>query len=208
MTAYLSVDGPLDQPQVVWAAEHFSILFKPPGMAVQPDARGDLDLATWYQVDCAVVGRLDRPVSGLVLVATTAEGRTRLQTAQSERKLTKIYRARLSAGAPRLPARLEHGWRFERGLAHATPLGAPRTKPMRTQVLEQTTAWVELQLITGRRHQLRVQLAAHGCPILGDRRYGGVRSDRVHLASVGIGLPGLPVYRLDEATLTRLGLAG
>ena len=79
---------------------------------------------------------------------------------------------------------------------------------MRTQVLEQTAAWVELQLITGRRHQLRVQLAAHGCPILGDRRYGGARSDRVHLASVGIGVPGLPVYRLDEATLTRLGLAG
>ena len=207
MTAYLSIGSDLTQPQVLHEAKDFTLLYKPPGMAVQADPRGDLDLLSWYRSDASVVGRLDRPVCGMVLVATTPTGKTALQTAQSQQNIVKLYRAKTARNAPELPALLEHGWRFERGLAQATAVGAKRSKIMRTKVITQEAEYAELQLITGRRHQLRVQLAAAGCPIVGDRRYGGVKADRVYLSCIAIGLPDRPVYRLSEDTLQTLNLA-
>ncbi len=207
MTAYLSIGSDLTQPCVLHEANDYALLYKPPGMAVQADARGDLDLLSWYRSDASVVGRLDRPVCGMVLVATTPLGKTSLQTAQSQQQLLKIYRAKTMLNAPRLPPLIEHGWRFERGLAQATSVGAKRSKIMRTKVITQEAEYVELQLITGRRHQLRVQLATAGCPIVGDRRYGGIKADRVYLSCVAIGLPNRPVYRLSDKTLQALNLA-
>ena len=207
MTAYLSINSDLTQPQVLHEAKDFALLYKPPGMAVQADPRGDLDLLSWYGSHASVVGRLDRPVCGMVLVATTPIGKTTLQTAQSQQNILKLYRAKTSLNAPELPTILEHGWRFERGLAQATDVGAKRTKIMRTQVIAQEADYAELQLITGRRHQLRVQLAAAGCAIVGDRRYGGVKADRIYLSCIAIGLPNRPVYRLSEETLQALNLA-
>ena len=207
MTAYLSINCDLTQPQVLHEAKDFALLYKPPGMAVQADPRGDLDLLGWYDGDASVVGRLDRPVCGMVLVATTSVGRTTLQTAQSQQKIIKLYRARMVPTAPKLPALLEHGWRFERGLAQTTQLGAKRSKSMRTKVIAQGAEYAELQLITGRRHQLRTQLAAAGCPIVGDRRYGGVQADRVYLSCIAIRLPDGPFYRLTDESLHALNLA-
>ena len=207
MTAYLSVSRDLTRPQVLHEARDFALLYKPPGMAVQADPRGDLDILNWFRANTSVVGRLDRPVCGMVLVAITPAGRTRLQTAQSQQKIVKIYRARTAPNAPSLPPLLENGWRFERGLAQTTELGATRTKVMRTRVIEQGAEYVELQLITGRRHQIRTQLAAAGCPIVGDRRYGGIRAERVYLSCIAIGLPEGLMYRLSDESLHALGLA-
>ena len=207
MTAYLSLAQPISTPAVLHEGDGFALLYKPPGMAVQPDPRGDEDLQTWYGAHAAVVGRLDRPVCGLVLVATTPDGRSRLQTAQSRQDIAKYYRAKLPLNAPKLSEVLEHGWRFERGRAQAVALGAKRSKNMRTQVIDQGPHWAELQLITGRRHQLRVQLAAAGCPIIGDKRYGGERAERVYLSCVAIGLPNGQHFRLDAQALEALNLA-
>ena len=207
MTAYLSLAEPISSPAILHEGDGFALLFKPPGMAVQPDPRGDEDLLTWYRADAAVVGRLDRPVSGLVLVATSADGRRRLQTAQSQQEIGKFYRAKLPVNAPKLPPVIEHGWRFERGRAQAVKPGAKRSKLMRTHTIKQGVDWAELQLITGRRHQLRVQLAALDCPIVGDRRYGGERAERVYLSCVGIELPNGSVFRLDPQALEALNLA-
>ena len=196
----------LDSPALLHEEGGWALLYKPPGMGVAPDARGDEDLMTWYRAGAVPVGRLDRPVSGLVLAAVSDAARSALQSAQQAGELRKVYRAKLSPDAPVLPKFIEHGWRFEKGLAKAVEPGAKRSKLMRTETLARQGDLIDLRLITGRRHQLRVQLAACGAAILGDRRYGGARAQRIHLACIELGLPDKRLFRLDQAALEMLNL--
>jgi 23S rRNA-/tRNA-specific pseudouridylate synthase len=207
ITASFAPETGIDAPAILHRGDGWALLYKPSGMGVQADARGDEDLMTWYHPQAIPVGRIDRPVAGLVCAAVSPAARSELQGAQQAGELDKVYRARLAVDAPELPALLEHGWRFERGLAQAVKVGAKRTKTMRTEVLERRGQLVDLRLITGRRHQLRVQLAACGAAILGDKRYGGQRAERIHLACVSMRLPGGESFRLSEDFLRALNLA-
>jgi 23S rRNA-/tRNA-specific pseudouridylate synthase len=196
ITASLELRDGLESPALLHEEAGWALLYKPPGMGVQPDARGDEDLMTWYRPGSVPVGRLDRPVSGLVLSAFSGAAKSALQTAQQAGEIHKIYRAKLSPDAPDLPPLIEHGWRFEKG-----------SKKMRTETLARQGDLIDLRLLTGRRHQLRVQLAACGAPILGDRRYGGQWAERIHLACIELGLPDGRLFRLDRSVLELLNLA-
>lgn len=128
-----------------------------------------------------VVSRLDAPVSGVVVFAKTPRAAARLSEQFRDRSIEKVYMAIVTGRFPaavgtwvewtdwlerpagQLPTRV-----VTEGAAHA------QEATSRARVMERggEVSLVELAPLTGRRHQLRAQLSAHGCPIVGDRSYG------------------------------------
>ena len=196
----------------MFQGDGIAVLFKPAGMASQPDGRGDLDLISWSGLDAVPVGRLDRPVSGLVLCAISTAARRLLQSAQQQRRLVKVYRAKHTVPSVVLPQFMDSNWRWSRGRAHCENAATQGSKSAHLEVLAQSPdGLVELRLISGRRHQIRAQLSNAGAPLLGDRRYGGAPAAHLHLSCVQLGFPELPEgwreIRLGEDDLRALGLA-
>lgn len=133
----------------------------------------------------AVVHRLDRDSSGLVVFAVDARGKAELMGAWDELVLERRYLA-LVEGALAEPEGVMEDWLYEPVLGRVRVgtrgdkgvSGNALLARMQYRVLERGPAYslVELNLDTGRKHQIRAQLAARGCPIAGDERYGA-RSD-------------------------------
>jgi 23S rRNA pseudouridine1911/1915/1917 synthase len=163
---------------------------KPAGMPSVPDASGDpsaLELAReWVEsrrdragrAFVAVVHRLDRPVSGVLVFARTSKSAARLARQFAGGEARKTYWA-VCAGIPRAPGgRLEQWLAKDERANRVRALAAPRPGAKRAvtewRVLgtERGRAWLELAPETGRAHQLRVACATLGAPILGDRKYG------------------------------------
>jgi 23S rRNA pseudouridine1911/1915/1917 synthase len=125
-----------------------------------------------------MVHRLDRPVSGVVLLARTSKAAGRLSAQFRAGTVEKVYRAVVEGNA----LGDDEGewsdtlWKDERrNVVSVVPPGTPGGVEARLafRVLERRarTIAMELRPITGRSHQLRVQLASRGLPILGDRKY-------------------------------------
>lgn len=129
-----------------------------------------------------VVHRIDRPVSGAVLFAKTSKALTRLNEMIREGRIRKVYwafdrtdaRPRKRRTAPLHPARRPH--QPLAGLRRPKP-GAKEAR-LRYETLGAGTNYtlVEVELLTGRHHQIRAQLSKIGCPIRGDLKYGARRS--------------------------------
>ena len=124
-----------------------------------------------------VVSRLDAVVSGVVLLARTSKAAARLAEQFRGRTVEKTYWA-VTAGVPRSGGRAGRlGGKDERGQRMVVRHGRPRVPSRRCceyRVLRpvERGALVEIRLITGRKHQIRLQFSAHGHPVLGDRKYG------------------------------------
>ena len=208
-----SWDIDLKRPAVLARSDDLAVLYKPAGMAVQADARGDEDLASWYGHDAVPIGRLDRPVCGLVLYGCSHAGRRRLHSAQTQRKIRKIYRAKTSVKLTEINDVLRHYWQWKKGRADALNYPSNEAaKVMETRLLNNWSNGVlELQLITGRRHQLRAQLKALGSAILGDRKYGGAPATHLHLACTQLSFPladaSTATVVLPDPAIKALGLA-
>jgi 23S rRNA pseudouridine1911/1915/1917 synthase len=176
---------------VLFEDNHLLAANKPPGLLTQP-SRSEVDaLETrakeWVRrakdkpgaVFLHAIHRLDRDVSGVVLFARTSKALSRLNEAIRSRRVEKIYHALVEGLPPEEAGVLEHH------LAHgshtakvvsATAHGAKRaTLAYRALRHVDGLTLVEIRLETGRYHQIRAQLAAAGCPIAGDGRYGSRR---------------------------------
>jgi 23S rRNA pseudouridine1911/1915/1917 synthase len=137
-----------------------------------------------------IVHRLDQETSGLMVFARTEAAKRALQDKWESAK--KIYRAVVEGTPPResgvLISHLDEADRFRVRIAPESP--ATRRAVTRYRVEQRTPdrARLELELETGRRHQIRVQLAQAGCPIVGDKRYGArtnpVRRIALHAAEL------------------------
>jgi 23S rRNA pseudouridine1911/1915/1917 synthase len=169
-------------PLIRYQDERLLVVEKPAGMLAHPVAAGQGGtLADWVRAHCDgeahLVGRLDRDTSGLVLVARTAAVRGRLDRQLARRLVRRGYRA-VVAGTPR-PSEGVVDAPIGRD-ASDPPLRAvvPDGVPARTRyrVLEcfPRASLIELELETGRTHQIRVHMAHIGHPLLGDRWYGGI----------------------------------
>ncbi len=167
---------------------------KPPGIAVQPDKTGDATFQSQAEAYCKhplqVVHRIDRPVSGILLFAKSKAAMTALSRQFQERKVEKEYLAVVQQLPPETEATLVHYLRKQEGkntvmaFLHESP-GTERAE-LRYRVLGSSERYhlLHIQLITGRHHQIRSQLAAIGCPVKGDVKYGFRRknADRsIHL---------------------------
>ena len=135
-----------------------------------------------------IVSRLDVPVSGAVLVAKTSKSAARLAEQFRQRSVEKTYWAVVEDGPKVREGRLRH-WlrgdpRFRR--VHVSHRGDPDAQEASLSVLRLAThrglVLLEIKLETGRKHQIRAQLAAEGMAVVGDRKYGSRRSFRAGIA--------------------------
>lgn len=185
---YAAPYGPLYQDSVLIAVN------KPVGMPVENDASGDPSLfdAVRYELHrlrpghrpfLGVVHRIDRPVAGVVIFALTPETLRRLHAAFRERRVRKIYWAIVEGTLPLPEGRLEDYLSSDSrsNKAHVYPAAGPNRKPARLAYRvvgrSQRYTFVEVELHTGRHHQIRAQLAHAGAAIKGDLKYGARRSN-------------------------------
>jgi 23S rRNA pseudouridine1911/1915/1917 synthase len=175
---------------VLFEDNHCLAVNKPAGLLSQGDASGDsslVDLATHYlksryqkpgNVYLGLLHRLDRPTSGVVLLAKTSKAAGRLSEQFRQGTISKLYWA-VVEGTPRDQ---EGEWvdLLEKDVRHNRSEVALRESPSSKEarvafrVVGQSKRFAQLELepATGRSHQLRVQLARRGLPIVGDRKYG------------------------------------
>ena len=181
--------------EVVYEDNHIIIVNKQSGEIVQGDKTGDRPLSDIvkdyikekYQkpgaVFLGVVHRLDRPVSGLVVFARTSKALTRLNKMFAEGEVHKTYWALVKNAPQKTEATLTH-WlvrneKQNKSYAYATEKPNAKKAILKYRLIGKSDNYslLEVQLMTGRHHQIRCQLAAMGCPIKGDLKYGAPRSN-------------------------------
>lgn len=173
------------QLDIVYQDNHLIVVNKPAGVLIQGDKSGDRPLCDYVQhyikttfnkpgnVFLGLVHRLDRPVSGVVVFAKTSKAASRLSTQFRQKTIRKTYLA-LVKGKPPVSGILED--RIERNgvTSRIVQEKTGKLSKLTYQRLQyrKGLSLVEVHLETGRHHQIRVQLANLGFPILGDFRYG------------------------------------
>ncbi|MBS1976155.1 MAG: RluA family pseudouridine synthase [Bacteroidetes bacterium] len=180
----------MDQPTVIWEDNHLLAINKPAGWLVQGDATGDATLADWckayikekYQKPgeafLGVIHRLDRPVSGVVVFARTSKALTRMNKLFRSREVEKIYWALTDHVPPQKSGHLVHWLKKDEKKNKVTVFNKETVGALRSELQYQWVAsalgtfLLELRPLTGRSHQIRVQLASMGCSIMGDLKYG------------------------------------
>ena len=181
--------------QVIYEDNHIIIVNKAPGEIVQGDKTGDKPLCEivkeWIKekynkpgnVFLGVAHRLDRPVAGLVVFAKTSKALTRLNEMFRNGDVHKTYWA-ITANAPaECEATLTHYIstveKNNKSYASLVPKKDTKEARLHYKLIASSDRYhlLEVNLLTGRKYQIRVQLSAIGCPIKGDLKYGAKRSN-------------------------------
>lgn len=180
---------------VLYEDNHIIIVNKAPGEIVQGDKTGDTPLSEtvkeWIKdkydkpgnVFLGVVHRLDRPVSGVVIFAKTSKALARLNEMLREGKISKTYWAITRNTPPKESDLLTHyitsTERNNKSYASVAPRNGAKEARLEYRLISRSDNYnlIEVRLLTGRKHQIRVQLSSIGCPIKGDLKYGDKRSN-------------------------------
>lgn len=182
--------------RVVYEDNHIIIVEKEPGEIVQGDKTGDSPLSDAVKaylkekynkpgnVFCGVVHRIDRPVGGLVIFAKTSKALARLNEMLKKGEIHKTYWALVEGSPSKSEGTLEN-YLVSNGRINKTFISKADDPEAKKAVLKYhvvTTgdrySILEVNLLTGRKHQIRCQLANAGNPIKGDLKYGAKRSNR------------------------------
>lgn len=180
---------------VLYEDNHLMVVNKEPGEIVQGDKTGDEPLVEtlkrWLKekygkpgnVFLGVVHRLDRPVGGVVVFAKTSKALTRLNEMFRKGEVHKTYWA-LTRNKPTLSAARLVNWittveKTNKSTAHARPVAGAKEAALSYAHRASSDRYhlLEVNLETGRKHQIRVQLSAAGMPVKGDLKYGDKRSN-------------------------------
>ena len=180
---------------ILYEDNHIIIVNKESGEIVQGDKTGDTPLSEIVKADIkeryakpgnvflGVVHRLDRPVSGVVVFAKTSKALTRLNDMFREGKVRKTYWA-ITQQRPKPENGTIEGWLIRNEKQNKSYMYDKEKPGAKKAVLKYKTiaatdryVLLEVELLTGRHHQIRCQLAAIGCPIKGDLKYGARRSN-------------------------------
>lgn len=177
--------NPFPALDVLYLDNHLLVVRKPAGLLVQGDRSGDptlLEAAREHvrrvyakpgNVFMGLVHRLDRPVSGVVVFARTSKAAARLSEQFRTRTPRKRYWALVKGAMPEAGELVDRLERKGQTSAIATgDAGQEARLSYRRLGMRGGVSWLEIDLHTGRHHQIRLQLAHHGHPILGDYRYG------------------------------------
>ncbi|MCM1094496.1 MAG: RluA family pseudouridine synthase [Lachnospiraceae bacterium] len=181
--------------EVIYEDNHLLVVNKAPGEIVQGDKTGDRplvdELKEWLKVKynkpgnvfCGVVHRLDRPVGGLVVFAKTSKALTRLNEMFRNGEVKKTYWAITRNMPPKQEDMLTHYItsveRNNKSYASVTEKKGSQKAMLSYRHIASSDRYhlLEVNLMTGRKHQIRVQLSSIGCPIKGDLKYGDKRSN-------------------------------
>ncbi len=182
--------------EVIYEDNHIIVVRKEPGEIVQGDKTGDKPLSETVKdyirekyskpgnVFCGVVHRIDRPVAGLVVFARTSKALTRLNDMLRKGDIHKTYWA-LVEGRPEKESDTLENWLKSDGRLNKTFISSENDPEAKKSTLRYRTiatgdryTLLEVELLTGRKHQIRAQLSALGHPIKGDLKYGARRSNR------------------------------
>ena len=181
--------------QILFEDNHLLVVNKPAGMLVQGDYTRDESLVSISKdyikkkynkpgdVFLGLPHRIDRPVSGVVVLTKTSKALDRINTQFRQKQVEKIYWALTDKVPPEMEGLLTH-WLIK---DHRRNLVSTFHKQKKDAVKAQLEYRVigriadenllEIRLITGRFHQIRVQLKAIGCPVIGDIKYGSTRTN-------------------------------
>ncbi|WP_423819168.1 RNA pseudouridine synthase [Salinimicrobium sp. TIG7-5_MAKvit] len=188
--------------QVLYEDNHLIVVNKRPGDIVQGDKTGDVPLSEVVKeyikikydkpgnVYIGVVHRLDRPTSGIVLFSKTSKALPRLNKLFKEKEAKKTYWAVVKNAPPKQQDTLVHFMKRNpkqnKSYAHIKEVPDSKKAILEYRVIKELNNYylLEIDLHTGRHHQIRSQLSSIGCPIKGDLKYGFDRSNKdgsIHL---------------------------
>ena len=181
--------------QVLYEDNHIIIVSKRAGEIVQGDKTGDVPLSETVaaylkdkyskpgNVFVGVPHRLDRPVSGVVVLAKTSKALSRLNDMFRAGSVDKRYLAIVKNKPEEPQGRLEN-WlvrneKQNRSYAYDKEVPGSKKAVLNYKLVASSVNYnlLEVELLTGRHHQIRCQLARMGCPIKGDLKYGAERSN-------------------------------
>ena len=188
--------------QVIYEDNHLIVINKRPGDIVQGDKTGDVPLSEvvkeYLKVKydkpgnafLGVVHRLDRPTSGILVFSKTSKALPRLNKLFSEGGIEKTYWAVVSKAPPKEEDTLTH-WlvrnpKQNKSYAHQKKVPNSKKAVLKYRIHRKLDSYfvLEIDLKTGRHHQIRAQLAKIGCTIKGDLKYGASKSNKdgsIHL---------------------------
>jgi len=192
----------LQNLQILYEDNHLIAVNKRPGDIVQGDKTGDMPLSEIVKqyikekynkpgnVYLGVPHRLDRPTSGIVVFAKSSKALPRLNKLFAEKEAQKTYWAIVKNRPPKTRDTLTH-WlkrntKQNKSYAHKKEVPDSKKAILDYEVIKKLDNYflLEIDLKTGRHHQIRAQLTAIGCPIKGDLKYGFDRSNKdgsIHL---------------------------
>ena len=195
------MDGP--NLKILYEDNHLIAVFKPAGVLIQGDISGDrclMDEVKDYLKDkykkkgnviLGILLRLDRPVAGVVLFAKTSKGASRISEQIRNREFSKTYYAvifgHINPTAGRLVDRLEKNEGSR--VAILSDKGEEAVLDYETIKRGKINSLIKINLITGRFHQIRIQMASRGHPIIGDKKYGSdisLNDGQIALCAVAI----------------------
>ena len=182
--------------QILYEDNHLIAINKRCGQIVQGDKTGDVTLPDMIKaflkerdgkpgnVFCGVIHRLDRPVSGVVLFAKTSKALSRMNDAVKQRDMKKRYWA-LCKETPLPPEGRLENWlgrdeKSNKAFIMKSEVPGAKKAVLEYKLIGCTSGGynlIEIDLHTGRHHQIRAQLANIGCHIKGDLKYGASRSN-------------------------------
>lgn len=188
-------------PEIVYEDNHLLVAVKPPNRLTQGDDTGDMSLLDELkgyikvkyskpgEVYLGLVHRLDRPVGGLVAFARTSKAASRLSEQLRSHKMAREYLAVVENGAVAPHTGELRDWLIkDEATGSVSVLASPAEGAKEARLSFETlakdgdTALLHVMLQTGRKHQIRAQLAHAGYPLMYDMRYGrGVRGQSVAL---------------------------
>ena len=183
------------QAQIIFEDNHLLVINKKAGQLVQGDKTGDLSLLELIKdfikkrdekpgnVFLGLVHRIDRPTSGLVIYAKTSKALTRLTQMVKNREIKKIYWAivgkEMIPKSQRLVHYLQKNEKTNKATVFIKPTDKAKESILNYQIIKTLDNYqlLEIDLETGRHHQIRAQLSKIGVPIKGDLKYGAARSN-------------------------------
>lgn len=178
--------------RILWEDNHLIAAFKKSGQTVQSEpnkpAALELEVKDYikekYQkpgaVYLGVIHRLDMPVEGIVLFAKTSKALVRMNEIFQQRKVRKIYQAWVHGKPPLKSGNLLHWLKRDEHKnytkAYQSEIKNTERAELNYTLLDTKAQYslLEIELLSGRKHQIRVQLSSMGCPILGDKKYGAL----------------------------------
>lgn len=187
--------------EILYEDNHLLIAVKPPNMPVQGDISGDPDFLTLLKEDIksrynkpgnvflGLVHRLDRPVGGVMVFAKTSKAASRLSEQIRNHQMEKIYLCVVQGCPEVLKGRLTDNLLKDKNtnIVSVVEKGTSGAKQaiLDYEVLSQSQglSLIEVNLLTGRSHQIRVQMSNNGTPLVGDTKYG-YQGSRSHILAL------------------------